>query len=219
MYFIYPTLLDAFQYYLDNPDSEKQEMIDRVNRVPFVNEAADKGTAFNELVDKIISGIEITGDEMQYLFERPDRKWIFTFKCSILKQFVERLNGSVPQIYLSSELNTKYGPVLLYGYADEIKGDTIYDIKTTSRYEFPKFLKNWQHRAYLHAQHESYIDRFQYLVTDFNSVFTEDYTYLPKYENELVLICERLIEFIESNKELITDQKIFGNQNVITYKF
>jgi hypothetical protein len=221
MYNIYPTLLDSFQRYLNDPESEVQEMINKINRVPFVSEAADKGTAFNEVVDQFLRDrllfegfIESPLEEWVYTFTRENRKWVFSFKKSILKEFYNRLAGAVPQIYLESEIMTKYGEVKLYGYADEMKGDTIFDIKTTSRYEFPKFLHNWQHRAYLHAQVqlESHIDRFQYLVTDFNNVFTEDYTYHPRMERELISICERLIEFVEDNRDKITDKKIYGLQ-------
>ncbi len=221
MYFIYPTLLDSFQRYLNNSESEVQEIIDKINRVPFVSEAADKGTAFNEVVDQFLKDRKLYEDfiqgadaEWNCTFKREDRSWVFSFKKSILQEFYNRLAGAVPQIYLESEIMTKYGEVRLYGYADEIKGDTIYDIKTTSKYEFPKFLHNWQHRAYLHSQYqnESFVDRFQYLVTDFNNIFTEDYAYHPRMERELILICERLIEFVEDNRDRITDRKIYGLQ-------
>ena len=73
-YSAYATLLDAFQSYLDaektynkyftsdNPSMTVDEwcdkmyidLINRINRVPFSSEAADKGTAFNELVDALI---------------------------------------------------------------------------------------------------------------------------------------------------------------------
>ena len=74
-YNFYATLLDSFQNYLDRAElyqkyycfsetppytevewDEKmeRELIDKINRVPFESEAADKGTAFNEVVDCIV---------------------------------------------------------------------------------------------------------------------------------------------------------------------
>lgn len=77
-YRMYPSLLDKFEAYLradeevesffniDNETGEykrspeeveaelKQFLIDAINRVPFASEAADKGTAFNALVDMAI---------------------------------------------------------------------------------------------------------------------------------------------------------------------
>ena len=77
-YRMYPSLLDKFEAYLradeevesffniDNETGEykrspeeveaelKQSLIDAINRVPFSSEAADKGTAFNALVDMVL---------------------------------------------------------------------------------------------------------------------------------------------------------------------
>ena len=73
-YSAYATLLDSFQSYLDaektyykyftseNPsvtvdewcDKMYIDLINKINRVPFTSEAADRGTAFNELVDALI---------------------------------------------------------------------------------------------------------------------------------------------------------------------
>lgn len=74
-YKIYPSLLDKFDKYLradeevenfwniDNETGEykrspeeieeslKQDLLDAINRVPFESEAADKGTAFNAIID------------------------------------------------------------------------------------------------------------------------------------------------------------------------
>ena len=74
-YRIYPSLLDKFDKYLradeevenfwniDNETGEykrspeeieeslKQDLLDAINRVPFESEAADKGTAFNAIID------------------------------------------------------------------------------------------------------------------------------------------------------------------------
>lgn len=72
---IYATLLDAYRNYLDSDDiwerywgnsenpphtpeefkqQKYEDLINRINRVPFENEATAKGTAFNELVDAMI---------------------------------------------------------------------------------------------------------------------------------------------------------------------
>lgn len=74
-YRFYPSLLDKFEQYLradeqvesfwniDNETGEykkspeeieaelKQSLLDTINRVPFESEAADKGTAFNAVID------------------------------------------------------------------------------------------------------------------------------------------------------------------------
>jgi len=219
MYQIYPTLLDSFQRYLDSEESERQELIDKINRVPFVSEAADKGTAFNDLVDVVIKQPGLLNTEtIPYNFVREDRTWAFSFRSDIVKWFVDRLKGAIPQVYTDCVLMTKYGEVNLYGYADELNGPVCYDIKTTSRYEFPKYLKNWQHRAYLVSLNKSgyLIPEFQYLTTDFNNTFVETYLFNERMEQELILICERLIEFIESERGSISNEKIYGLQKAET---
>lgn len=96
----YATLLDAFTSYLksdaiwerywgfsENPphtpeefrQQQFQSLIDTINRVPFDSEAADKGTAFNEVVDCMIE----TGNQTRYRWKgycqtcrMADRHWL-----------------------------------------------------------------------------------------------------------------------------------------------
>ena len=74
-YRFYATLLDSYMNYVESdaiwekywgwsgapPHSPEefrqaqfQQLIDRINRVPFDSEAADKGTAFNEVIDCMV---------------------------------------------------------------------------------------------------------------------------------------------------------------------
>lgn len=98
----YATLLDGFTDYLnsdiiyekywgwsENPphtleefrQKQFQSLIDRINRVPFDSEAADKGTAFNELVDCLIEN------------RKPSEK--FKFKRVVEPEVIERVTGQV----------------------------------------------------------------------------------------------------------------------------
>jgi len=222
MYKFYATLLDSFQYYLHSEnDTAMQEFIDKINRVPFESEAADKGTAFNELVDKILSDPEKISKleklEMEIIpYEFTNRlgtKYRFEFKKSVLSEFVSRLTGATAQVHTEAVLHTSRGDVLLYGYIDEVMAFDVTDIKTTGKYEFPKFLHNWQHRAYPYCLSEQGVnpETFTYRITDFNNYFEEVYSFdREKCRAELCLICERLIDFIELNRDKITDLKIFG---------
>ena len=49
---------------------------------------------------------------------------------------------------MSAVIPTRYGDVELYGYIDELVRDTVYDIKTTSKYDFGKYEHGWQ-RMYI----------------------------------------------------------------------
>ena len=91
-YRFYATILDCYQNYIDsdiiwekywgfseNPphtpeefrQQQFQQLIDRINRVPFDSEAADKGTAFNEVIDCLIENRKSAKMQIERIVE-PD---------------------------------------------------------------------------------------------------------------------------------------------------
>ena len=213
-YNIYPSLLDAYSWYLKNerPGALK-ELLDKINRVETeFPEAAKKGTYFNELTDSLVNtgiwpaGSVVKSDQVHYKG--------FDYPVEIVERFVEELTGSITQAFVKGVIDTKYGLVELYGYTDNILGSVVIDQKTMVKpYEFPKFLHNWQHIVYPYCLNQEgvQIDRFLYLITDFESVHDEEYMYNP--ERDLPRLRERLetvIEFLEIMKSNITDAKIFN---------
>lgn len=240
-YNIYATILDVFQSYInsdeiyndyyghsDDPEltqdefsSKKfQELIDRINRVPFDSEAADKGTCFGEAVDCVIEGrksdkMELKSDKEIGLISASYNKRTFFFPVSLVREFADYFKGALTQVRTEGILQTKYGDVLLYGNIDELLCSSVHDIKTTSKYKAGKFRNNWQHVAYLYCLNKSgnKIDRFEYNVTDFKNTYTEVYMYNEReYEDRLRVHCELLIEFITAHKNIITDEKIFNHE-------
>lgn len=221
MYKFYATLLDSFQYFLSSDsDTATEELLDKINRVPFESEAADRGTAFNELVDLFLHDDRLRSIQypvtelIEHKFQnRQGKIYDFTFPYSIIKQFTDRLEGYYSQLRTESILKTSKGDVLLYGVIDEIGQDDVTDIKTSGRYEFPKFLHAWQHRVYPYCLNQNGIkvDRFTYRITDFSNYYEEVYPYNHERATaELVSICERFIDFVEMNRNKISDKKIFG---------
>lgn len=145
-YRIYPSLLDKFEDYLradeeaesffnvdrdtgeykrspDEIEAElKRSLIDAINRVPFSSEAADKGTAFNALIDSMIhlekhvpsehAPYQIIGDEetniVQVTFPEtelaPMRNFLFDRKWVIDE--AEYFRGCISQLYVSATLPT-----------------------------------------------------------------------------------------------------------------
>ena len=211
MYKFYATILDAYQRYLDSesPDS-LQELIDRINRKPFVSEPAEKGTAFNEIVDLGIQGRLpshlLSGENVVH--------GKFSFPVRIVSEFVNKFQGSLSQVRTEAILETSKGDVLLYGYVDELLAFKASDIKTTGQYEYPKFSRNWQHKVYCYTlrKNNTMVDLFEYAVTDFHQVWNEEYVWNEKYVGELRNICERFIVFLESQRSVITDKQIFGGE-------
>lgn len=207
-YRFYATLLDAYQWYLGSEQDEAfQDFINKINRVPHTSESAEKGKAFNELVDagKLVEGAVIVKDIVKYKG--------FDFKRQVLNEFVGYFKGAASQVYTSTTLETNKGLIELYGYADKVLQDTCFDIKTTGRYEFPKFISGWQHRVYPFCfnQNNIFVDKFEYTITDFNNFYKETYFYNPERDIAAIKgICESLVDFIELHRDLITDKKIFG---------
>lgn len=209
MYNIFPTLLDAFSYYKKSEDPNALQLfIDKVNRVK--TPATDpmlRGVAFNNIVDKAIKGVPLfPSDAVEMEVDCHDLK----VPVEIVEEFSNLFSKSALQVFVENRLTTRYGQVRIYGYIDALQGHTIGEFKTTSKYEFPKYLHNWQHPSYLHCLRDAGIRRFVYLITDFKSVYREDYHWTQEGEDRLIGICNELIEFLEEKRELITDKKVFG---------
>ena len=102
-YRIYATLLDAFGAYLnsdviwdkywgwsENPphtpeefhEQQFQELIDRINRKSFDSEAADKGTAFNEVIDCMVENRKSETVQVEKIY-----KVIQRFTCFVTSSF------------------------------------------------------------------------------------------------------------------------------------
>ena len=216
-YNIYPSLLDSFSWYLKNENENAlQEFIDRINRVPqpYI-EAADKGTKFNILTDHLIEGKMPEGwskDGQDYICPASGEAPEFRFPIEIADTIAGEVKGSLTQIFCEAFIETGRGLVRIYGYCDNVIGNTVIDQKTMSKaYEFPKYLHNWQHVVYPFALNQmgAKVDMFTYLITDFKSIHKEDYIYnpdkdLPRLKAQINL----LIDFLETVKDRITDQKI-----------
>lgn len=212
-------------------------LIDRINRVPIAwedSEAMDRGTAFNEVVDCMILGKKSELIEVEKVvehriegksedFDKIYREYTtglnvtynnrtFEFPIDLCRTFADYFKEAVPQVHTEGYLETQYGTIYLHGYIDELLPFKVADIKTTSRYNAFKYRDYWQRIVYpfLLNQNGNHINDFEFVITDFKNIWIENYTYneaedLPK----LVEICESFIEFIEANKGLITDEKIF----------
>ncbi len=243
-YNIYPSLLDTFAGYINSSQvyqdyygfaeepsiteaefeqKKYEELIDKINRVPFQSEAADKGTMFNEVIDCIVEkrlsvNMEINTVIPEMISVRW-KNWEHHFNKADCKTLAKAVKGAVCQDYQEGFLQTKYGVVKIYGYSDYLLPFRVVDLKTTSKYTAFKFRNNWQHIVYPFLLHfnGSFISDFTYLVYKWNrnggEIFEEEYTYdetrdLPK----LTDFVEQFIEFLEENRAKITDKKIFNLQ-------
>lgn len=259
---ISPSLLTKFQAYLDSDkefeafwnidaygnykldaqemaEQKEQELLDYINKVPQEpSEAADKGTVFNEIIDRLIlhtkdgredvsirSGKWLSGDydEVPVVFGEMDG-FHFTYDLQLCLGIARELKGAIPQYHTEAVLPTKYGDVLLHGYIDYALYNKIIDLKTTKQYTFPKFNDGWQKDVYPYCLIESgmmpAVSEFDYLVVQWRdlvgkptsgAVYVEPYTYSHEASTRrLRNICEWFIEWLEINKDRITNKAFFG---------
>lgn len=219
------------QYYgfAENPSKTEEEfekeqfqgLINSINRVPIAwedTEAMDRGTAFNEVVDCLIENrksdkMEIVSNKETGTISANYNKRTFEFPIALCKEFANHFSGALTQQYCEGVLSTKYGNVMLYGYIDALMPFFVADIKTTSKYNAFKFKDNWQHIVYPYCLKcmDIHIDTFEYRVTDFKNTWSEVYNFNPLTDvPKLINHCEAFIEFLEQNRELITNAKIFA---------
>lgn len=257
-YRIYPSLLDKFQDLLDyeivadepwnksgddykiSPDEMyykiESELIDTINRVDGVPiEAADRGTAFNEIIDCIIEGCPCKRKDMKiYSVNVADTQKViiaeingftFTYDAEFCKQVAALFPGSLTQFLCEGMMQTSKGAVSLYGYIDEWVGNRLYDIKTTGYYNFGKFERKWQRYLYPWCVVESGmatdIESFEYTVIVFpkgqtilsGTIYPEVYTYNHEQSGTLLRNhVEAFIDWLESRERFIKNPRIFGGK-------
>ena len=247
-YKFYATLLDSFMDYQDSdaiydkywgwsedpphtPEEfhqlQFQGLIDKINRVPFDSEKADKGTAFNEVVDCMIEHRKsekvkvekvIVDNHVIAIYSVYNNR-SFRFDINLLREFANYYKGALTQQYVEAVIHTSKGNVLIYGYIDELMPTSVHDIKTTSQYYVGKFKNHSQHLVYPYCliQSGNDIKTFEYNVATIGvngyQTYTETYVFNP--ERDIPILTQRiedLIQFVEDNRHLITDKKIFGGE-------
>lgn len=152
----------------------------------------------------------------------------FYFDKDFCKSIAEYFKGSLGQVFTSATIDTEFGEVELYGYIDELRENKVFDLKTTSRYEFGKYSKYWQRHIYPYTLIESgactEINSFEFtayvlkggtsrtpLITGVQ--YAEVYQYNHEQSKMLLKnICERFCQFLEDNRDLITNKKIFNEE-------
>ena len=218
-YNIYATLLDSFNYWLEN-DEPVEEMINKINRVPISDKKAltrmEKGTKFEEMINRLSKTGPVA---LEYEFEYNDfekgKYQIQKVDPNVVERIILEISDSKQQMKVEYSLKTRLGFVNLYGYLDFIKEDKIIDLKTTSNVEIGKYYEHFQKDVYMLALNADGIEinEFVFLSTDFRSLIKESYYFDEKLsKNRLTTSVEHLIEFLEKYKDRITDKKIFNLQ-------
>lgn len=215
----------------------EQELIDACNRVEFKSEAASRGTCLNELVDCIIEHRKQREDMLvERVYDNPDNGTLvalrtdldgfcFVFDINFVRSLADYYKDAICQYRCEATIDTSFGPVILYGDADYIRRDVVYDLKSTARYsEYGKFDKGWQKHLYPWALVKSgevqSVSGFEYTVALLKGkpvISGEIYKewsdfHFEDSENKLREITESLVQWIENHRNQITHRRIFNKE-------
>lgn len=198
MYHIYPTLLNTYSLFAKKvTDSNGQlfvsfdQMIGSINKeTKPVSDPAQKGINFENAV---ITG-KGEGAFSEVILEKIREKLPTKYKTQVFTKFVIR-------------------NVEIYGYIDVVGEGRAIDLKTTNTYKSGKYNNNFQN-LYLIGLRNKGINQLDYLVTDFKEVYVESYNVRQFNFNPMLDEIEEFTKFLELNKSLITDRKIYGEDNL-----
>lgn len=246
-----PSLMAMYSYYLTIEDeadrkAKEQEIIDYINRVekPEPHLAA-RGTAFNNIIDALLEGhpVEMTEDKRAYRVYYHGETYLFgsTTLIDNLTDYFLGSHGRIgykcePQVYCETDIKVDGNDVKLYGYADYVNIDFVFDLKTTMKYSLWKYRSGWQHLVYPLALINSWqvddIIEFKYIVatmsekisvTPFGETINDSTitaidieSYPFKYDQALNEVSDflssGLIPFVEDHRDVITRRKIFQEE-------
>ena len=228
---------------------KEKELLDAINRVPFTSEAASRGTALNELVDCIVDGRRQREDMIVDRIYRPVEGVVmdeaaggeliglcatldgfnFLFDVNLVRSLARYFKGAICQHRCEAVMDTPVGPVILYGDADYIVRDVVYDLKSTSKYTaYGKYAEGWQKELYPWALIESGemegISGFEYTIVPLSGgtassplitgeIKKEFYAYDhsaagTSLRNAVV----PFIEWVERHRDLIVNKRIFNEE-------
>ena len=214
-YKFYATLLDAYQWYrVSERENAKQELIDKINRVPVTDiesiQRMNRGSALNNLIDDIVMLGEILTDSVEL------NGVTYQFPVKLLSDLADIFEGSTAQYFADMSISSANGSIVdLYGYTDFIKLDTVFDLKTTNSYELGKYKDSMQRHVYPLALMSKGIEinTFEFTCAEIKgkewNIYRESYQVDMNESMAIIRECvEGLIQFVDSNRDSITDKKI-----------
>ena len=186
-YLITPSLYNSYIYYTqtdfemygekaDEIEAKAlQDFKDTLNKVSKpTNEILQRGINFENAVKAITDGFDVQEENAS--------------------DVAEIVKGGVWQETLCKTI----GDYVLYGKADVIKANTVYDIKRVTSYDCPKYEKSIQHLLYLEC---SPCEHFEYLISDGKNLYKEYYHKDQNNQEKLLTRINCMVNFIRSNPE------------------
>lgn len=204
-YSITPSLLNSYQYYINDefksPADSRADFLKTLSKEKFKpNEAMQKGIDFEDFINdycKDALKIKVSKSVFPvYPIFINDVKEPCYWDC--VKSIGDIVKGGLWQQTCKKDLHIGNKEFLLYGKMDVVKRDTVYDIKYTGKYELGKFLDSAQHLIYLYC---TGLPKFQYLISDGEDFWIEDYHNHTNIENEIKSKISDFLGYLENDKE------------------
>ncbi len=186
-YLITPSLYNAYTYYAKTNFEiygDKAEEIEAKALQDWLNTLNKVKTPTNEILQR---GID---------FENAVRTITdnYPVEHENAAEVAEVVKGGMWQVKLSKNV----GNYVLYGIADVIKRDTVYDIKRVTSYDCPKYEQSIQHLIYLEC---SGLENFEYLVSDGKNLYREYYHKDADNLDRLIGRIDNMVGFIKGNDD------------------
>lgn len=213
-YLITPSLYGSYIWYKDTDFSKIYEDMDKATemekkayqdwlntlnkvRTP-TTEAQQLGINFENAIQEMSENIEGVKLEDEKLVFDNEADFLLTSLLSESEakaayEIAKKVVGGFWQETLKKEV----GNYLLYGRADVIKRDYIYDIKRVNQYDVGKYKKSIQHLVYMECAN---IDNFEYLIADSSGNTYAEY-YAREPQEVLIGKIDDMVSFIKSVPE------------------
>lgn len=142
------TLLQSYDYYLKVPTSRSLDQIYNTLTKAFTGSTATiRGEKYEDYVNK-------------KLILKED------FDLPMEQEAYEQLRGSAQQMWINPLMvHTSVADFVFRGKTDYIKGDWVYDLKTSKKFDEQSYHEKWQHTIYALAMGKP---NFKYIVAQFD---------------------------------------------------
>lgn len=188
-YKFYPTLLNEFSKYQKSKSAEsKQKLLNRINRVIDFDVAT---------LARFKKGVSFEDEVLKSKPKETD------------KEAIKETRLLLPKNYQTQQLvKFTHKEILFYGYADVVGESRVIDLKTTSNHKPGRHDFNFQN-LYLFGLKDMGFKSMEYIIYDFNQIHVESYPIQDFDFNQYLTEMEAFAHFLEENRTLITDPKIF----------
>lgn len=184
-YLITPSLYSSWFYYKTSEDDSKLEFLKTLRKEKIQpNEKMMKGIELELDVQALATGTKPNST---------DQEWL-----DCCRWMADKVRMGLWQEKVYKETMIGSFQVLLYGKADFVRRNKVYDIKYSESYEVGKYQDSIQHDLYMMCSNLPY---FEYLITDGRNKYQEDYARSEKSDHIMLGNIHEMLMNITSNAE------------------